>query len=57
MLQMLRDIDMSCGFWKTSNAGNMVGIPKCCKCCRILKGVVESERRSNVGDVVEISKC
>ena len=36
MLQMLQNIDMSCGICKRSNVADVAEIPECCKCHRIL---------------------
>ena len=44
MLEMLLNIDMSCGFCRKLNVENGAKIPKCCKCCRILTCFVDSAK-------------
>ena len=41
MLEMLLNIDMSCGFYKKSINADVAEISKCCKCCRILICLVD----------------
>ena len=62
MLEMLQNIDLSCGFCRTANITKVAVIQKCCECCKLLMCLVDFAeyqimvmlyRFQNVGKVAE----